>query len=247
MGNVQRFARPMPPPSESASVGSSATSTGRPAFRLACMAAPRSMLTPTTRTFGATPFTAQAMPAMSPPPDSGTTTVSTSGQSSKQLQADRALPRDHVRMIEGRDLDHARFCHEPVDLDLRCVLALPDDAHLGAERADRRELVRRHEARHADDRTDAEPAGGVGDGAAVIARRGADHAAAPLRLAQPRKRMRRAADFERPDGLRRFQLEAHLAAARKRKRRGRHERRAERDAADRFACRLDLRKRDPAS
>ena len=148
----------MPPPSKSASVGSSATSTGRPAFRLACMAAPRSMLTPTMRTFGASALHRAGDAGDQPAARQRHDDRVDLGPILQQLQADRALPGDHVRMIEGRDLDHARLRHEPVDLDLRFVLALPDDAHLGAERADRRDLVRRHEARHADDRADAERA-----------------------------------------------------------------------------------------
>ena len=46
MAKVSRLSRPMPPPSESASVASSSTCTGRPASRLACIAAPRAIETP---------------------------------------------------------------------------------------------------------------------------------------------------------------------------------------------------------
>ena len=49
---VSRLSRPMPPPSESASVGSSSTGTGRPASRLAFIAAPRAIDTPITRAAG---------------------------------------------------------------------------------------------------------------------------------------------------------------------------------------------------
>ena len=39
---------------------------------------------------------------------------------------------------------------QPIDLVLRIVLAVADDADLGAERADRLDLVLRHQPRHAD-------------------------------------------------------------------------------------------------
>jgi hypothetical protein len=69
----------MPPPSESARLATSSTCTGRPASRLAFIAAPRAMLRPITRAFGKRPLTAAATPAASPPPESGTSTVAASG------------------------------------------------------------------------------------------------------------------------------------------------------------------------
>ena len=53
MAKVSRLSRPMPPPSESASVGNSSTATGRPASRLAFIAAPRAIETPMTFVAGA--------------------------------------------------------------------------------------------------------------------------------------------------------------------------------------------------
>ena len=82
MAKVSRLSSPTPPPSESASVGSSSTSTGFPASRLAFIAAPRSMEMPITLTSGFSAFTAAAMPAASPPPESGTRTAAASGTAS---------------------------------------------------------------------------------------------------------------------------------------------------------------------
>ncbi|MNN75144.1 hypothetical protein D3C81_1914210 [compost metagenome] len=74
--------KPMPPPSESARVGSSSTSTGLPACRLAYIAAPRCMLMPWVVIAGLMLFMANATPANRPPPDSGISTCSTSGNCS---------------------------------------------------------------------------------------------------------------------------------------------------------------------
>ncbi|MCY1181634.1 hypothetical protein D9M73_221480 [compost metagenome] len=71
--------RPIPPPSESARVGSSSTSTGCPAARLPCMAAPRCMLMPWVMMFALTLLIASATPANKPPPDNGTRICATSG------------------------------------------------------------------------------------------------------------------------------------------------------------------------
>ena len=58
-----------------------------------------------TRTSGARCFTATAMPAMSPPPPTGTTIASSFGRGREHLERDRALARDDQRIVEGR--------HEP--------------------------------------------------------------------------------------------------------------------------------------
>ena len=68
---------------ESARVGSSCTSTGWPACRLACMAAPRCMLMPWVVMAGLMLLTAKATPANRPPPESGTSTWVTSGSCSR--------------------------------------------------------------------------------------------------------------------------------------------------------------------
>ena len=77
------------------------------------IAAPRSIVTPITRTPGLIALAASATPAARPPPDSGTRIVARSGRSSSSLQPDRALPGDHERIVEGGDLDEALLASQP--------------------------------------------------------------------------------------------------------------------------------------
>ena len=59
--------------------------------------------TPTTSTSGRADLTAIAMPAASPPPPTGTTTLREIGHVLEQLEPERALPRDDVRVVERVD------------------------------------------------------------------------------------------------------------------------------------------------
>ena len=61
------------------------------------------------RTSGAVPLTAVAMPEISPPPPIGTTTVTASGTSSSELEPERPVSGDQVRIVEGMDEDAARL------------------------------------------------------------------------------------------------------------------------------------------
>src|SRR5690606_7634939 len=83
IAKVTRLPSPIPPPRESASVGSPSTPTRRPAARLAAIAAPRAMLTPITRVAGDKALTAAATPEASPPPERGTNTADGAGQSAR--------------------------------------------------------------------------------------------------------------------------------------------------------------------
>ena len=80
-------------------------------------------------------------------------------------------------MVEGRHHDQPLLRDQPVDLLLRVVLAVADDADLGAEPADLLDLVLRHQPRHADDGAHAFEPRRMGQRPAVIAGRGGDHAA----------------------------------------------------------------------
>mmetsp|Transcript_18395 Transcript_18395/g.49810 ORF Transcript_18395/g.49810 Transcript_18395/m.49810 type:complete len:215 (+) Transcript_18395:287-931(+) len=68
--------------SPSARVGSTDTATGRPASSAAVYDAQRRGSTPMTFTFGLSVFAASAMPAIRPPPPTGTTMASTLGSCS---------------------------------------------------------------------------------------------------------------------------------------------------------------------
>ncbi len=72
----------MPPATASATVSRSSMSTRRPAATEAAMKAEVSGSTPTVRATGRTALRNPAMPAMSPPPPTGTRTTSTSGRAS---------------------------------------------------------------------------------------------------------------------------------------------------------------------
>ena len=65
---------------------------------------------------------------------------------------------------------------QPVDLALGLVLRGADDPDLRPQRLDALDLVARHQARHADDAASAGLLCGIGEAAAVVAGRDADHA-----------------------------------------------------------------------
>ncbi len=109
------------------------------------------MLTPIMRIEGLMALAASAMPANSPPPDSGTTMVSMSGRALRISSPIVPWPAMTCGMIEGMKIRHALGGDEPVDLELRVVLALADPAHLGTERLDGIDLHVGHELRQADD------------------------------------------------------------------------------------------------
>ena len=96
------------------------------------------------------------------------------------LQAQGALSRDHIGMIERRQHHHALLGDQAVDLDLGVVLGLTDDAHLGTQGLDPRHLVVRHQRGHADDAARAGGLGGMGEAAAVVAGGNTDDAALAL-------------------------------------------------------------------
>src|SRR5262249_41924334 len=73
--------------------------------------------------------------------------------------------------------------------------------------------------------------GGVGERAAMVAGRGADHAAPADCWIETGKSIGHAANLERPYRLRAFELQAHLASAHT-KGLGRHQRRPQGEAAD---------------
>ncbi len=61
------------------------------------------------------------------------------------LQAERALPGDDPRIVEGRQHDHSFLGDKTVDLGLGFVLGTADDANLGAQGLDALHLVAWHQ------------------------------------------------------------------------------------------------------
>ncbi len=197
-----------------------------------------------TRISGRRAFTAAATPAISPPPDSCTTMCPDIRHRLDHLETERALARDDIRMVEGRDRHHALLGDQPLDLDLRIVLAAPDDAYLRPQRLDRRNLVARHQRRHADDRARARRARGMGQSAAVISGGGRDHAARPRRVVETRHRVRRTPQLEASGVLLVFQLEPDRNAGALRERGRRIDRRLPHHPRDTLPRRFDFGQAD---
>ena len=100
----------------------------------------------------------------------------------QNLQPEGALPRDDVGVIERRDQGEALLGLKPLRLEESLVLAGADHPGFGAKRADRVQLVLRHQARDADDRPQALGPRRMGQRAAVVAGRGGgDPRASPSR------------------------------------------------------------------
>ena len=91
----------------SAIVAGASTDTGCPAASEGGYAAAPAACTPTTRTSGRSAFTATAIPAASPPPPMPDHDRAHLGALLQDLQPDRALPGDDVRVVEGVDEDRA--------------------------------------------------------------------------------------------------------------------------------------------
>ena len=86
------------------------------------------------------------------------------------LERDGALPRNHIGVVEWRNLGQAFLFHQPVGLFLRIVLRTADPAHLCTELLDRPDLRVGNQVREADDGADGRARGHRGHRAAVIAR-----------------------------------------------------------------------------
>ena len=204
---------PMPPPSESASVSSSSTGTGRPAARLACMAAPRVIETPIDPRLGTSPLHGRGHPGGQPAARQRHQHQFDIRQVLDDLQPDRALTRDHRRRVEGRDFGQTLLAHQPVNLGLRIVLGAADDANFGTLRPHRRNLVVRHQGGHAHDRPRARLARRVRQRPAVIAGRRGDQPAPKCGRIQRQHRVRGAAQLEAAGRLAGFELEMDRVAA----------------------------------
>jgi hypothetical protein len=158
---------------------------------------------PITFVSGRWPLIAAAIPAASPPPESGTRTAATSGKSSTISSPIVPCPAH----------DEPVFRHQPVDLFLRLVLRLADNTDLGTQPAHFGELVLRYQPRHADRRFRTGGFRRISQRPAVIAGRGGNNAALPL---VPRKRKHgvgRAPKLESAGPLVAFELQVDVCAA----------------------------------
>ena len=130
----------------------------------------------------------------------------------QDLQPDRALPGDDVRVVEGVDEDRARSPRA-----YSCAAAsvssttVPCRTHLGAVVPGRRDLRQRGADRHEHRGPHAEQRGGERDALRVVAGAGRDDPGRPLLGRQPRDPHVRAAQLERTGALEVLALEVDRA------------------------------------
>ena len=130
----------------------------------------------------------------------------------QNLVADRALSRDHERIVEGMDERHPVLLHERVAVRLRVAITVADEHDLGAHVAHGVHLDLRRRLRHDDDGPQPELSRGIGDALRVIAGAGRDDAARALLGGEMRDAVVRAAQLEAEDRLLILALEQHVVA-----------------------------------
>src|SRR5581483_678484 len=113
------------------------------------------------------------------------------------LEAERALSGDELRIVEGVNVGVAALGDELLGLLVRVVPDLPVQHDLGAVGLRRGDFRRRRVLRHAHDGMNAVNLRGERDTLRMIAGRRTDHAAALLLLRQIRELVERAADLVR--------------------------------------------------
>ena len=94
-----------------------------------------------------------------------------------QLPPHRALPRDHIRVVERVHKGQLLLFTDGLRVDICLVKGVAKQHDLAAPGRDRHDLHLRRGHGHHDDGVAAEALGRQGDALRVVARRGADHAA----------------------------------------------------------------------
>ncbi len=159
----------------------------------------------------------------------------------EDLEGDRALARDHVRIVERVDEREPFALRELARVRARLgqVRAMEHDGR--AELATVRDLDQRGEFRHHDGDGNAEQPAVVGDALRVVAGGGRDHAALALLGREEQQRVARAALLEAAGALQVVELAVDLRAGemrqRDRRRRMATGRRRRRSARGRLRCR----------
>ena len=153
-------------------------------------------------------------------------------QLAQDLHADRALPRDHVGVVERVDEGEAALAGDLDGMLVGVVEIVAVQHDLAAEVEHRLHLDGRRRLRHDDHGRDAAAARGERDPLRVVARGGADHAAAGDGLREVRDLVVRAAQLEREDRLQVLALEQDAVAEPPRQARRRLEWRLDRDVVD---------------
>ena len=196
----------------SAMVRMCSSGTGCPSASDFGYAAAPAAWTPTTRTSGLRALTAMAMPASSPPPPVGTTTVLTSGTCSMISRPQVPWPVTMSTWSKGWISTAPVSCGEGPGGDQRLVEVLAVEDDVGAVRLGRADLGDRRALGHEDGGLDAEQAGRQGHALGVVAGGRGDHAVGALGLGQPGDPQVGAAGLERAGALEVLELEVHVAA-----------------------------------
>ena len=152
--------------SASAAIPPAGASTGRPACSARCSVGASSGSTPTTRV---SPRYHAAIPPISPPPPTATSTVSRSGACSESSAAERALAEESFALVECVHREGARALAPALRRGEGVRVALAHDLEVRSGRADARDLRGRGDLGHEDLRRHAQAHGRVRDGRAVIA------------------------------------------------------------------------------
>ena len=119
---------------------------------------------------------------ISPPPPIGITSVSSSGASSSISSATRPRPGHHRHIVERMDEDVALLRFELPGMGIGVVEPLAVQHDMGAMALGLGDFDHRRRHRHDDRHRNAEPPAMIGDRLGMVAGRGRDHAALPLRL-----------------------------------------------------------------
>ena len=180
------------------------------------------------------------MPASSPPPPVGTSTVCTSGACSRISRPAVPCPATMSTWSKGWISTAPVSSANARGPDQRVLEVAAVEDHVGAVRPGRLLLGDRRTLGHEDGGLDAEQLGGERDALGVVAGRGGDDAVGALLLGEPGDPDVGAADLERAGALEVLALEVHRAAGERREPARLLHRRVDGDAVEQLAGRLDV-------
>ena len=153
------------------------------------------------------------MPAISPPPPTGTNTADRWSWLWRRISAP-TVPCPAITSGSSNGCTNTiPVCGDQlIAVRLRLVVVVADQHHFGAQRPHRVHLDLRRGLRHHDGGLQLQLAGGVGHALGVVAGAGRDHAAGLLRLAQVGDLVVGAAQLEAEHRLRVLALQQHALA-----------------------------------
>ena len=147
-----------------------------------------------------------ATPAISPPPPTGTTTIDSSGTLTNELERDRRLARDRVRVVVRRHEPQVVIGRTQLErMTLGFLVAVTVMQERDVELFEGVHLLGRRVLGYDDGRGHAEPRGAVRDAEPVVPGRRGDDARTVCRGAGQRDQT--SAHLERTRGLQRLELQ----------------------------------------